>query len=217
MTRNLNSAVGTALASSPYRPVLIGRLDIEDDPVYAWTGPGIFAPTGTSDPALNDNSYDPAEAFIDITPVEEDMGNGGPLTITMSGTNLNDDLLRQVVRDKRAWRLKPAYLWVGILDTDMHSVIGEPFRMKTGIMAAMKVVRDADQAIVRVTVDEDLGRAQSAPYLLRDHSRVWASDTYSTYLGNLANKPGGLESSDIRTPVPGLGVGGSLANSIWGR
>lgn len=217
MSRDLDAAVEAALASSPYRPVLIGRLDIEDDPVHAWTGPGIFAPTGTSDAALNDLSYDPAEAFIDITPVREDMGNGGPLTITLSGTDLDDDLLRQVVRDKRAWRLKPAYLWVGILDTDMHSVIGEPFRMKTGVIAAIETVRRADTAIVRVTIDEDLGRARSAPCLIRDHARVWPGDTYSTYLGALANKPGGLEATDLHRPGAGLGVGSAMAGWLWGR
>lgn len=210
MSRDLHASTAAALPSGPYRPVLIGRFNIVDDPVYAWTGTGLYMPTGTSDTALNGNTYDPAEGFIELTPIKEDLGMGGPVVLTMAGHDLDEDLLRQVVRDKRAWRLKPAYLWAALLDSSFNAVVGEPFRMKTGVMTRMEVSRNADEAVVRVTIDGDRGRAKSGPYLIRDHPRVWPGDTYANYLGKLANKPGGLEGSDVRQGNVGSVLGSQL-------
>ena len=201
MTRDLTTSTQTALQQRVVRPVLIGRLDIDSDPVFAWTGPGLFAPTGTGDAALDDQTYDPAEAFIDISEITEDQGIGGPVTIVAAGNDLNQDLLRQVVRDKRAWRGKPAYLWMGLLDADEKTVIANPFRVKSGIIASMSVTRSPSTASVSVTIDEDLGRARSAPFRLQDHRRLYADDTATAFMAKLANKPKGLESFDVRPPT----------------
>lgn len=205
MSRNLNPDTSNALQASAVRPVLIGRLDILGDPIYSWTGPGLFVPTDSGDTALDGNTYDPAEAFIDISVVQEDQSIGGPVTITAKAHLRDEPLLRQLVRDRRAWRGRPAYLWLGLLNEAENAVLNYPTRIKTGVMTNMLIRREADAANVDVIIDTDLGNARSAEFRWLDHSRYHPDDTWSAYILKLANKPLGVERGQV-SPVNG-GIG----------
>ena len=196
--RDLTTAMSTALQARVVRPVLIGRLDIASDPVTAWLGPGIFAPTGTGDTALDGESFDPLGPFVAMDDIQEDQGIGGPVSLTLTGQDMDEDLLRQVVLDKRNWRGRDAWLWLGLLDNDQHSVVADPVRIKTGVMTKMQVHRGKDTATVSVTIDQDLGNARSAPFRWIDHSRLFPSDDWSVFITRLANRPQGLTSADVR-------------------
>jgi len=200
LARDLTPTASQALQENVVRPVLIGRLDFLGDPVYSWTGPGLFVPSGSGDSALDGNSYDPAEAFIDISAITENQGIGGPVTITAKAHLRDEPLLRQLVRDRRAWRGRPAYLWLGLLNSDENAVLNYPTRIKTGVMTNMLITRDAETASVQITVDTDLGNARSAEFRWLDHARYRPSDSWSAYLLKLANKPLGLERGQINPP-----------------
>jgi hypothetical protein len=189
----------TALVADTIRPVLIGYLGITSDPLVAWTGPGVFAPTGTADDALNGQTFLPLAPFVKMSNIVEDQSIGGPVTLTVSGQDLDDVALRQVVRDKRAWRGKPAYLWLGLLNSNEYAVIADPVRIKTGVMTGMVVSRRVEEHTVSVEIDRDLGNARSAPFRWVDHTRLFPNDTGTTYVRKLANKPEGLTSSDINS------------------
>lgn len=203
--RDLTAGMQTAVQAGVIRPVLIGRLDIATDPVVAWTGPGIFAPVGTGDAALDGQTFQPLAPFLEMSPISEDQGIGGPVTLSLTGHDLDEEALRQVVRDKRQWRGRKAWLWLGLLNADEKSVIAAPVRIKTGVIVGMTTLRNKETAEVRVTIDEDLGNARSAPYRWIDHSRLYPTDTFSAYIIKLANKPAGLESGGL--PASG-GAGG---------
>lgn len=197
MSRDLDPILEQGLQANVVRPVLIGRLDILNDPIYSWTGPGLFVPTGTGDSALDGNTYDPTEAFIDISAITEDQGIGGAVTITAKAHLRDEPLLRQLVRDRRAWRGRPAYLWLGLLSASEDSVLNHPTRIKTGVMTNMLITRDAETASVQITVDTDLGNARSAEFRYIDHARYHPGDTFSSYLLQLANKPLGVERGQV--------------------
>ena len=208
MSRDLTNETQDALQEPSVRPVLIGRLDILSDPVYAWTGPGLFVPTGSGDSALDGNSYDPAEAFLDLSAINEDQDIGGPVTITAKAHLSNEPLLRQLVRDRREWRARPAYLWLGLLDENEQAVIPYPTRIKTGVMTSMLINRDAENASVDITIDSDLGNSRSAAFRWLDHSRFHPGDNWSSYILRLANRPTGFE----RPPNPrGSSTGVSIS------
>lgn len=216
--RDLTAGMQTAVQAGVIRPVLIGRLDILSDPVVAWTGPGIFAPTGTGDVALDGQTFQPLAPFLEMSPITEDMGIGGPVTLSLTGHDLDQEALRQVVRDKRQWRGRKAWLWLGLLDADEKTVIASPTRVKTGVMTSMVTVRDKDTAEVRVTIDRDLGNARSAPYRWLDHGRLFPTDTFSAFDIKLANKPAGLEASDVRGQGGDWsGYGGWNGYGGWGN
>jgi len=210
VSRNLTSETTQALQQPSVLPVLIGRLDILSDPIYSWTGPGLFVPTGSGDSALDGNSYDPAEAFIDISAIQEDQGIGGPVTITAKAHLRDEPLLRQLVRDRREWRGRQAYLWLGLLNEDENAVIPHPTRIKTGVMTNMLIRREADAASVDVVIDTDLGNARSAEFRWLDHSRYQEGDKFSSYILRLANKPKGFERGDVyNNGVSVIGAPGS--------
>lgn len=195
MSRTLSAGMQTGLIARAVRPVLIGRLDILDDPVLAWTGPGIFAPSGTGDSALDGQTFMPSAAFVNLSAVSEDQSIGGPVTLTATAHRDDEPLLRQVVRDRRSWRGRPAYLWLGLLTEDEDAVIAHPVRIKTGVMSTMILNREADTVGIDVVIDVDLGNARSAPFRWVDHQRIHPADTFSTFVTKLANKPQGFSST----------------------
>jgi len=203
MSRNLTSTMQSGLASRVVRPVLIGRLDIAGDAVTAWTGPGLFAPSGTGDSALDGQTFSPAAAFVSLSAVTEDQSTGGPVTVTATAHSDAEPLLRQIVTDKRAWRGRPAYLWLGLLDDTEAVVLANPVRIKTGVMTSMLVRRDAESATIDVVIDVDLGNSRSAPFRWIDHPRFYPTDTFSTFAIRLANRPGGFESASPGALGPG--------------
>ncbi len=190
--RDLTSGMVTGLEAGVVRPVLLGRFDILTDPLVAWTGHGTFAPTGTGDPALDGQTFFSMAPYIELSNVVEDQGIGGPTTIVVSGHDLDEELLRQIVRDKRQWRGRGAWLWLGLLNADEATVIVDPTRMKTGVMTQMTTDRDGETASVTVTIDQDLGKAQGALFRWLDHTRIFSADTWSTFIIELANKPEGI-------------------------
>lgn len=200
MSRDLTLGTKLGLEAPDVRPVLIGRLDILDDPVYSWTGPGLFVPTGSGDSALDGNTYDPAESFLDISSIKEDQGIGGPVSITATAHLRDEPLLRQLVKDRRAWRGRPAYLWLGLMNNNDSAVIPYPTRIKTGVMSSMIIERSTETASVIITIDADLGNARSAEFRWLDHARYHPDDTWSSYILSLANKPLGVERGQVGPP-----------------
>jgi hypothetical protein len=198
--RTLEAGMLSGLVAQTVRPVLIGRFDIVTDPLTAWTGPGTFAPSGTADSALNGQVFVTLAPFVEVSNIVEDQGIGGPIQISISGHDLDEDLLRQIVRDKRKWRGQPCYLWMGLLNADESTVVADPVRIKTGVMTQMTTQRDEEGATVTVTVDKDLGRANDYPWRWIDHPRLFTGDTFSTFIVALSNKPEGLTDGSIRGP-----------------
>ena len=106
MSRDLTSTMQSGLASRVVRPVLIGRLDILGDAVNAWTGPGLFAPSGTGDSALDGQTFSPAAAFVSLSAVTEDQSTGGPVTVTARRSRGHDGhgLSARIFRAARSGR-----------------------------------------------------------------------------------------------------------------
>lgn len=187
----------TQLKSGVVHPVLIGHLEIQNDPISMWTGPGLFAPTGTGDAALDGLIFDSAEGVLDMTDIQEDQSTGRATVITAQGQDLEVELLRQVIRDKRAWLGRPAFIWMGLLIND-NSVVANPTRIKTGVMTEMEVRREPDGDVVMVTIDVDTRNAGAPAFRLIDHPRYWDTDTFSTFMAKLSNKGARFTDRDIR-------------------
>lgn len=198
-----------------YSPVFIVRLDIETDPIRAWNGPGPFAPTGTGDPALDGLVFDPVSPLVNISDAKDDQGSGGPLIIAAAAHDLDEELLRQIVRDKRTWQLKRGIVWLGALDETEGVVLPDPIRYKTGVITAMDMTRDDDTALFSVEIDEDLGNRSGRPLRVAEHSRFFSDDTFGNFVQKLANRPAGFEGS--ATPSGGGGGGGGGGNDEISR
>ena len=199
MTRPMTSAMQTALTSKTIRPIIIAYLDIASDPISMWTGQGTFLPSGTADAILNGKTFYPEQAFADMSEVSEDQGIGGPVTVSLKANSLDEDALRQIVKDRREWRGRPAYIWMGLYAEGFASVIADPVRIKTGIMTQVIVKRAGGDVSIDITIDADLQNAQSAPFRWTDHARIYSTDQFSAFVHQLANKPAGLERQSLIT------------------
>lgn len=203
--RSLTSGMSTALQGSVVRPVLIGRLDIKDDPVTAWTGPGIFAPSGTGDAELDGQTFDPLGAFVNVSNVAEDQSFGQPVVITLTADDLDLVALRQIVRDKRIWRGRKAWLWLGLINADQKTVVADPVRIKTGFMTKIVIDRGIRTTVLNISIDIDRSNASAAPFRNIDHVRFWPVDTFSLYIIRLANKPEGFINFGFSDDDPRIG------------
>jgi hypothetical protein len=212
MSRDLTATMQTALAEPTIRPVLIAYLDIASDPISMWTGAGTFAPTGSGDAILNGKTFYSAQSFVDVSDIVEDQGIGGPVSIVLKANDLDEDALRQIARDRDAWRGRPAYIWMGLLNSTLNAVHADPVRIKTGIMTQIIVARSFSEVAIKLTVDVDVSNARSAPFRLLDHQRIHPGDTFSSYVIELSNKSSGLERTS-----GSMNVAAYDQNEAWAR
>ncbi len=183
-----------AVEGQRIQPVLIMSIDIDNDPFYAWTGPGIFAPSSTGDTALDGKQFTPISRIISISDFVENQQSGVAMTISAMANDLDEPMLRQIVRDRRAWHGRPVLIWIGFLDTDNVSVVPNPLRVKTGILSNISIDDGVEGGIVSVTVDADLGGATGRGMKIKDHGTLWNNeDTFGSYVQELINQPKGIE------------------------
>lgn len=199
ITQDMKDASGKRI----FQPVVIAYLDIQGDPIAMWTGNGDFMPSGTSDEVLNGKTFLRSESFADISEIETNQGIGGPVTISLKANDLDESALRQVVRDKRLWLGRRAYIWLGLYDDDAKQVLSDPIRMRSGIITEAETPRSSNVTVLNFTIDSDLQNAKGAEFLLISHPNAAPGDTFTSFMLELANKPNGFQ----RPRAWGIGVG----------
>jgi len=209
---DLTNDMQDAVEQKTFRPVVIAFLDILGDPIAMWTGNGEFAPSGGADPVLNGKVYYRSESFASISEIQQDEGIGAPVIVTLKANDLDESALRQVIRDKRKWLGRKAYVWLGVYDEDGKTVLSEPVRIKTGILAEAQISRSAGDVSLEFSIDSDLQNARSAPLRLVEHQAIFSGDTFSSFIIELANKPSGFINDSVggRTTGGGAGVDGNI-------
>ena len=189
------SQMQAGLEAHIVRPVLIASLDIAGDPIKGWTGPGLFMPVGTGDTALDGNVFDPQEAPVEISDFVDNQGIGEAVTITMAAVDLDQDVIRQLIRDKRKYLGRRATIWFALLDETEAGVLPNPERLKTGVIVSMSMSRNKEQETIEIIIDEDLGGSRGGELRIIDHTKFWADDTFSSFVHKLVNRPGGIKGS----------------------
>lgn len=199
-------ALEDLLTASVVRPVHIGWLDFRNDPLYGWTGPGAFAPTGTGDTDLDNNVFLGVEGLVAVTDFSEDQGMGGEISITfaigqdiagwvMGESEVGLDYLGspagagfdQIVLDRRAFLGRKAVVWLGFLSADESAVQPEIQRVFSGVMVGASTHRQTGQAAtITVTCDQDTQKARGIPVRLIDHQVFYPTDTATSFINSLA-------------------------------
>lgn len=194
-------ALSDVLQAAVVKPVLVGWLDFKDSPVRGWSGPGAFVPTGTGDPDLDGQAFIEAESAVDVTDIHEDTGLGGPVTITFSAGELDNGeaVAQELVSDRRPFLRRKARLWRFFLNESESAVLPEYTPMFSGVMVGAETQREPGKpALISVTCDQDLSKAQAAPVRWIDHQVFESGDTASTFI-NALNR-GGIASAQ-QTPI----------------
>ncbi len=213
-----SGALSAALDGPTLNMAYILRLDIETDPVFAWTGMGdlTFAPGATGDSALDGQTFAGITHLVaDIGATQDQRGGTNGLEISLPGVDLTDEAMRQVVFDRRKWQFKPGWLWLVFLD-DNGAVIGKPVRLRSGKMDMM-VVSESDDGtgIIKCTVESQQAYA-SEPLASRysEQANVDPADTSQKYVWQLANMSPIIGQNNM---LPGGSIaGGGTASGSYG-
>lgn len=200
------------------RPVLVGFFDFVNDPAFGWTGPGLFTPTGTGDPILDNNIFSSAEGAITISEIGESAGGARPIQLAFSAHDNDADIIRQIVRDRRVWQLRKAKLWLFFLMDNEISVHPEYVQLFSGVIAQATTSREPGQpATITLECDADLRRSGNAPARLLDHVRFNPADLFSSFLLKLATGQVATAGTPSAGGAAGSGGGGRSGGLGNGR
>jgi hypothetical protein len=202
---NTTGAVGTALDSGSVNWAYIIRLDVVDDPLFAWTGFGdlVFTAGQTGDTALDGFTFQGITHLIaEVGAVQDGQGGSGALEITMPGVDLTDELMRQIVFDRRRWQFLPGRVWIALLD-DNGNLIGKPIRMRSGHMDKMPVTEDDEgKGTIQCIIESQQAYAtQALNTRYSEQKEIDSNDNSQDWVWQLANM------------TPALGQPNSLAGS----
>jgi len=207
MSRDLHSGVSDIIDDDVLIEALFVRLDIDTDPVYAWTGVGDKTFVGTNDTALvlpGGAAFEGSKGVGELSPVTDSKQGSEAVKLILPGVDLTDDYLNQILNQGYLWQFKKAYIWIAHLTED-GDVIGEPTRIKTGRIDLLQVKQgDKMEGILEVTVEAHQAYAQEA--LLTRYSEqkdIDSTDISQDYAYKLAN-----EQAEIGGTGQGTGVGG---------
>jgi hypothetical protein len=225
---NTSGAVGDILEGEMIPLAFIIRLDIEGDPLFAWTGFGdlAFGAGETGDEALDGQTFEGITHLVaEIGVIQDSQGGSGALEISLPGVDLEEEAMRQVVYNQNAWQFKPAWVWLAVLD-DNGSPIGTPIRLKSGRIDQMPVEETEDgQGSIRCIIESHQAYGSEAlATRYSEQQEINPADTSQKWVWQLANMTPGLGqphsmaggSGSPSSPGGGGGGGGSGSGSGGG-
>jgi hypothetical protein len=208
-SRQISEPVAVAFGAPILNIAWIIRLDIETDPVYAWTGLGplVVGASQFLDAEINGRTYTGLANIGEIGRIVDTMSGSQAVKLTLPGVRLDDDALHQIVFDQRKWQGRRGFLWV-VPITEGGALAGEPVRAKTGRMDNLKVERRQGEGVVRIELESFAAYSQRA-ILTRysEQKELDATDTSQDYVHDLANRTAGI--GDKANATSGNSYGGS--------
>ena len=218
---NTDGTLGVTLDGPTLTLVYILRLDVEGDPLFAWTGFGdlTFAAGETGDAALDGQTFAGiTHLVVQIGAVEDAQGGSSGLEIVLPGADLLDEAMRQVVYDRRKWQFRSGRVWLAFLDED-EQIIGKPVRIKSGRMDKMTVEENDDGTgtITCILEGQQAYASEAIATRYSEQAEVDASDNSQRYVWALANMTPAMGQ---RNAIPGTSGGFDFSGgplSIWKR
>lgn len=201
--RDLHEDAAAEVIAPQIKPVWIVRLDIETDPVYAWTGRGQFVASDTGDDALDGHTYDGLGNIGEISSIKEDNNGSDTVTLTLPGVELDQELLDQIVNDARKWQGRRAWLWLAFLN-ETYGVVANPIRVKSAVMDQMKLNDDGGTGTIVVTLESHQAHISRQTRTRYSRQRdIDPEDASQDYIHDLANKQPPVGE---KTPTTGRGL-----------
>jgi len=191
---DMSPAFEDEVDAPPLRPVWIIRLDIDTDPVYAWTGRGdlTIGASETTDDALNGNTYIGLCNIGTISPIKDTEKGSAAVKLSLPGVDLTQTALLEVLVNSRAWQYRQAWIWFGVLNTDLNLVI-KPIRVKTGRMDQLSITGGAGDGAVNVVVESHQAyTSRASKTRFSQQKEIDPTDTSQDYIHDLANKQPGI-------------------------
>lgn len=152
--KDIDTSVAAELASNSYVGVYLARLEC-DTPTGFLRYSTAFQNIYWDDLGGGEEAYLGTGLLAAIQPLTETGELGAiQVAITLAGLPAQGQLetpngMESIIKTSfsRDYRLKPAYIYYAVLDTDTYSVIGEPILIFTGLMDQMHINIEGTMAI----------------------------------------------------------------------
>ena len=204
MSRNLTTALATALATSSVRPAIFVSLEFASGAVYFWSGKG-------------DNTYDSNTytGLGDLTgldmPEETSNGSTNGMSLSLSGIpSVNVALALEEYQNR------PATVLFAALDSS-DAIIADPYQIFSGLIDVISIEDDGDSSSITVNLEGyayGVGPSMDR-YTNEAQKRVYATDTSLRFIKSLSEKQvywgvGAAESATTTTPPNGQYLTGNM-------
>ena len=209
--RILDAATATAFDNPILPMAAIVYLDVQNDPLFAWSGIGdlVFTAGQTGDANLDGNTFSGTGTLIEIGSIAEGIGGSDSLEITLPGVDINDNELKQVVTNRNRWQFRRAIVWLVLLDPNTYAIAGKPFRIKTGRMDQMPYSENASGGTIKCTIEGQQSYGNSAlATRYAEQIDINPNDTSQKYVFWLANVTAGAAGVASASSVTNSGGGG---------
>lgn len=210
MTRPLEPATKAALDKPVLPMAAIVYLDVEGDPLFAWSGIGdlTFAAAETGDPSLDGKTFKGTGTIIEVSAASDGVGGSDALEIAMPGVDPYEPMMRQLVTDRRRWQFRRAVVWLMALDPDTDAIAGKPFRIKTGRMDKMPFAENDKSGTIKVSIEGQQAYGNT-PLATRysEQRDINPNDTSQTWVHSLANMTASIGQASAQPGYSG-GSGG---------
>lgn len=215
MTRPLTAATSAALDKPVLPLAVILYLDIEGDPLFAWTGIGDlpFAAGETGDPSLDGKTFFGTGTIMEVSQISDGVGGSDALEISLPGVDVGQPMLRQLITNRNRWQFRRAVVWLMALDPDTDAIAGKPFRIKTGRMDQMPYAENDKNGTVKVSIEGQQAYG-NVPLATRysEQTDVNPNDTSQRYVHSLANMTASI--GQLSAPLAnGQGITNFFSNS----
>lgn len=165
----------------------------------------------TGDSILDGKTFKGVGSVIEVSGIEEGAGGSDSLEISFPGVDPNNDLMKQIIRDRRRWQFRRAVVWMLVLNPDTMAIEGKPFRIKTGRMDAMPYDENSDKSRFKCVIEGQQSYG-SEPLNTRYSEQIDIdnTDTSQKWVYALANMSAkiGTKSAGATKAAAGLGGGG---------
>jgi hypothetical protein len=211
MTRPLVTATANSF-DLPILPLaLIVYLDVLNDPLLAWSGIGdlVFTAAQTGDANLDAKTFKGTGSIIEVSSISEGAGGSDAVEISLPGVDIDLEMMRQLIRDRRRWQFRRAVVWGMTLDPDTNAIVGKPFRLKTGRMDKFPYT-ESKEGLYKCSIEGQQAYGNIALATRYSEQRdINPNDVSQTYVHSLANMTAtiGQNSSGVNSAATGSGIG----------
>lgn len=198
-------------------PVWFIWLDIEDDPVFAFTGIGsiTFGEGETGDLALDGRTFTGLGQVCVIGDIQESENGSGATRLTVPGVDPALPGFKPLIADRKAWQFRRAVLWhTYMTDDGSGALVDYPEREKTGRMDGLEITHDGDTCTISLNIE---GFAASGMYptgtKYAEQPEIDPDDISMSFIADLVNRqpelgPGATQTTQKPGSSGGGGAGG---------
>lgn len=191
---NLSGTLQTAIEEPVVNARWLCYLDIVGDPVRATTGLYDKTFSGTGDPDLDGDTYEPYPSnLIEVSDVQHDEAGSDQVTVSMSGLIVNNVDFLNIIGNKSNWQGRTARLWWYVVDENENQV-GEVYSYYTGYMNDINITGSAKSQKIVLSIENylvSLSSTQAKTYQMqKEYDSADVSASRSIAAANGAYKSG---------------------------